>query len=124
MITLICGLPRAGKTTYSERFRDVLHLDSYGYNGVMRRVAKTDGDVVVDGVYQNATYRKKLIEAYKGAGRRCIYIDTPLEVRRTRPGFDKFCDFPFEPPTYAEGWDEIIVIGDDNVESSNHTDET
>lgn len=121
MLTLICGLPRAGKTTYAERFDDVIHLDTSGaYQGVIRRIKRKDGDIIVEGVYRLIRERKNLIDAYHGDGAKCIWLDTPDEVRRSRKGWDKFCDKPFEPPTFEEGWDEIIVIrGDDYVERSN-----
>lgn len=116
MLILICGLPRAGKTTYSEQYENVIHLDRCGsYQSVMNRVKHRNGDVVVDGVYRLKTERENLIRAYSGSGlKRCIWLNTPDEVRRSRQGWDKFCDKLFEPPTYAEGWDEIIIIGETN----------
>ena len=115
MITLICGLPRAGKTTYSNRFDDVIHLDnSGGYGGVNRRLQHKEGDIVVEGVYNTKSQRESLLRAYKGKGTRCIYLDTPQEVRKTRQGWDKFCDYPFEEPSLDEGWDEILVLREDN----------
>lgn len=116
MLILICGLPRAGKTTYSQRYEDVIHLDTSGaFEGVIRRLSHRDGDVVVEGVYRHASQRKELIRTYKGEGFKCIWLDTPLEVRMSRKGWDKWCDrVPFEEPTLDEGWDEIIIIrGDD-----------
>ena len=116
MLTLICGLPRAGKTTYSERFDDVIHLDTSGaYQGVLRRLRHQTGDVIVEGVYRYQNERKRLIETYKTDTYKCIWLNTPDEVRRSRPGWDKYCDKPFESPTYDEGWDEIIIIKD-NIE--------
>ena len=119
MLTLICGLPRAGKTTYSERFENVIHLDTSGaYQGVLRKIKRLNGNVVVEGVYRTQEQRKTLIQAYNAECCRCIFLDTPNEIRRSRKGWDKYCDIqPFEPPTFEEGWDEIIIIkGDNNVE--------
>lgn len=111
MITLICGQPRAGKTTYSQQFDDVIHLDTSGaYRGVIHLVRDRRDDVIVEGVYHSASLRTELLRTYKGNGSRCIWLDTPLEIRRDRRGWDKWCNLPFEPPTYAEGWGEIIVI--------------
>lgn len=115
MITLICGHPRAGKTTYSAQYGDaVLHLDECGmqpYEGVEKRIRHMVGDVVVEGVYSRAHRRKRLLSLYKGGGKAtCIWLDTPLEVRRQRVGYHRTLSERFEPPTYQEGWDEIIVL--------------
>ena len=111
MLTLICGQPRAGKTTYSARYADVIRLDTSGaYHGVLRRLKHRTGDVVIEGVYRLERERKALIEAYDADVYKCIWLDTPDEVRRSRQGWDKWCDKPFEPPTYSEGWDIIEVI--------------
>lgn len=71
---------------------------------------RTGDDVVVDGILPHKEERKSLVKAYQGDKAVCIWLDTPLEVRKTRKGYSKACDFPFDPPTYDEGWDEIIVI--------------
>ena len=114
-LTLICGMPRAGKTTYSQRFDNVIHQDGLSYETVKERVAMITGDVVIDGIYQHPYLRSKLIEAYNGKGKRCIWLDTPLEVRKKRPMWHPTHGMTFEPPTYEEGWDEILVLrGDDN----------
>lgn len=111
MLTLICGLPRAGKTTYSQQYDNVIHLDtSGGYRGVMHIIKRMDGDVVVEGVYRQKNERTGLIRAYSTDRYKCIWLNTPNEVRRSRKGWDKFCDQPFDPPTLSEGWDEIEVI--------------
>jgi hypothetical protein len=115
MLTLICGLPRAGKTTFSQRFKDVIHLDNSGaYHGVLRRLQHKRGDVIIEGVYDKRGYREQLIRTYKGEHFRCIWLDTPTDMKRNRRGFGKGCMFPFEPPTYSEGWDEIVIIRSDS----------
>ena len=122
MISLICGRSRAGKTTYSKAFRDVLHLDNYGrgvkaYPKVIERVEQSDGNIIVDGIYDTPERRKALLDAFHGdGGKVCIWLDTPLDVIEQRFGRWKPSNFPrpFEPPTLSEGWDEIVVIrGDD-----------
>lgn len=114
MLTLICGLSRAGKTTYSKQFEDrikVLHLDRLGYKEVARRINRY-ADVVVEGIYNTRSVRKYLLHSYNGDKARCIWLNTPTEIRKTRNGYSPKTDIPFEPPTEEEGWDEIIVIGD------------
>lgn len=114
MLTLICGLPRAGKTTFSSRYTcKVLHLDEFGafsraYSRIEDRL--TDEDIVVEGIYDKAELRRSLANVYKGHGRVCIWLDTPIEMKRTRKHYSKYCEYTFEPPTYNEGWDEIIII--------------
>lgn len=117
MLTLICGLTRAGKTTYSERYDKeiVIHLDKTRnfYKGVEKAVKERTGDIVVDGVFSKKFRRLGLLNAYQGDGpKKCIWLDTPDEIRMNRPGFIKYCDNEFEPPTYDEGWDEIEIIRD------------
>ena len=126
MLTLICGLPRVGKTTYAIQFPDVIHLDtSGGYQGVLRRLQHKDGDLIVEGVYHLQGQRERLIKAYNGESFKCIWLDTPHEIRKARKGWDKFCDLPFEPPTFSEGWDEIIIIrGEHDVQSYRNENKT
>lgn len=124
-LTLICGRSRAGKSVYSRRYGDVLHLDTYGlvpysYAPMLEKIKTTDKDVVLDGIYDTAERRTDLLKAYKGKGKRvCIWLDTPLDVieKRFLPNRPSKFPHPFEPPTLSEGWNEIIIIrGDDNVE--------
>lgn len=117
MIKLICGRSRAGKTTYSKQFADVIHLDYCGgiltcYDKVNEKVSCQDGDVIVEGIYDTAEKRTALLNAYKGEGKKiCIWLDTPIDVIEARYWKWKPRTFPtpFEPPTSAEGWDEIII---------------
>lgn len=124
MLTLICGLPNAGKTTYSSKYDTVIHFDDIPRKGGQfencnKRASEVKGDVCVEGVYNSARRRKQLLEACKHQDRKvCIWIDTPLEecIRREceyrkRPiGMVHAHRKSFEPPTLEEGWDEVIVI--------------
>lgn len=113
MLILLCGLPRAGKTTYSMRFKEpyeVVHTDMCGMKYARERVERANGDIVVDGVYKGAKERTELCRAYNGELKKCIWLDTPKEIRMRRANYNRHCDFPFKPPTYDEGWDEIEII--------------
>lgn len=131
MITLICGVGRAGKTTYSQSFGKVIHLDSMGtipqrFVNVIN--ALTDEDVIVEGVYETSTLRAELLQAYKGKGSVCIWLDTPEPLVRERLKKDgipiSHKHFDFEPPTLSEGWDEIIIIrGNDEQRINRQTED-
>lgn len=117
MISLICGRSRSGKTTYAKRFENVIHLDSFGilpknYGKVLDKVSTIDYDIVIDGIYDTAKARTDLLDAYKSTGERiCIWIDTPIDVIESRFAIvPSKHPYPFEPPTFFEGWDEIIII--------------
>ena len=121
MIKLICGRSRAGKTTYSKQFDDVIHLDLCGglrdcYDKALDKVKAKDGDVIIEGIYNTVEKRLALLQAYNGKGKKiCIWLDTPTDVIEQRFfGKWKPRNLPhvFEPPTYDEGWDEIVRITD------------
>lgn len=119
MITLICGRPRAGKTTYSKRFENVIHLDDSRflslkdrYNDVLNKIRNNVFDIVVDGIYSTKKQRIELLKTYKGFGSRCIWINTDLNTISKRYLFHKKDPYPFDSPTYDEGWDEVIEIGE------------
>ena len=127
MFTLICGLPNAGKTTYSKRFENVLHLDDFPRNKFLncnKAVAESVGDVVVEGIYNLRIRRKKLLESVKDGKKVCIWIDTPTEecIRREDRGRQPHIvtQLPMQPPTYEEGWDEIVVIRTELPDSGSH----
>ena len=126
MLTLICGVSRAGKTTFSKQFDDVIHLDEYGtilerYENVNKIVSERE-DAIVEGVYDHVPLRLALLEAYKGEKRICIFLNPTEEEIKSRPWAKRhgYRMPPFEPPTYSEGWDEIIVIGDEHDEGRNY----
>ncbi|MBO7733980.1 MAG: hypothetical protein J6S67_15555 [Methanobrevibacter sp.] len=117
---LICGIPNAGKTTYSSLFKKVIHCDDVtGRNQLVKIVAmvKDDPEICVEGVYEKAEDRKKLVDACSKKSK-CIWLDTPLDecIKREINGRNRsvhmvqWSSEDFEPPTYDEGWDEIEVI--------------
>jgi len=125
MITLICGLPNAGKTTYSENYENVIHFDDIEHRRPNEQfekcnalAAEAQGDVCVEGVYNSVKRRKELLEAVKDKpGKRiCVWISTSAEVcvkreNRNRPVGIVFAHaMSFQPPTTDEGWDEVIEI--------------
>ena len=113
MLTLICGYSRAGKTTYSQQFDNVIHLDdSYSTQFVIQKVKLITEDVVVEGIYYRPQERLNLIHSYKGNGFRCICLDTSKEIRNERSKHKINHEYPFLIPTYDEGWDEIYIIKD------------
>lgn len=115
VLTLICGLPNAGKTTYSKRFENVVHLDEERRTANVCEKVKGAGDVVVEGVFASRPQRERLIRAYGGRCR-CIFIDITLDecIRREDRGRSDFilrnAYKHFTPPTLDEGWDEIEVV--------------
>lgn len=122
MIILICGVGRAGKTTYSEAFEDVIHFDLMGrmaerYRNINEIVSHKD-NAIIEGIYNRKEYRIELLKAYKGKDRKCVWINTPKSIVLERLANDGIFftqeHFYFEPPTYSEGWDEIIVIEETN----------
>lgn len=122
---LVCGLPNAGKTTYSAVHKTVVHLDDIPcrtadeqYGRCIELVADSGDDVCVDGVYDSRKRRLDLLEAVgdKQGKRICVWLDTPAEVcitreNRHRPStiIEHLANI-FEPPTLDEGWDEIIIV--------------
>lgn len=114
MFTLVCGLYNAGKTTYSLQFDNALHLDELGSTDKV--CERMEDEIVVEGVFGHPRQRKKLLAAYTGGYKRCIFLDVPLDeiIRREDRGRPKSYlrhhAATFQPPTYSEGWDEIIRI--------------
>jgi predicted kinase len=114
MLTLICGLPNAGKTTYSQQFDNVIHLDSMWYQSVKKRVGQAE-DAVVEGCYCKRSLRVELLKAATGK-KTCIFLDTPESEcfrragKRGNTGSVLQHVKMLEPPRYDEGWDEIIIL--------------
>lgn len=115
---LICGIPNAGKTTYSSKYENVIHTDEIKKTRLVCDMVSNAGDnVCVEGIWISAHIRKELLRSYKGNGKKvCVWLNTPYEecVKREDRGRGTLiiqnCHELFEPPTYEEGWDEIIII--------------
>ena len=117
---LICGIPNAGKTTYSAQYDNVVHFDEvlgrHRWDKVIEMV-KQDPTLVVEGVYEHKEDRIKLVEASQGANT-CIWLDVPVDIcvdrenngRRRSEHLVIWAAEDFEEPSYDEGWDEIKVI--------------
>lgn len=130
MITLICGIPNAGKTTFSAKYPRCLHYDEIAlttpkrYAYICERVRSDEGDIAVEGVYGERWRREELVKACHEQGHTatCIWLNTPTDKClereqsfRKRGGHLVLSHaHHFEPPTLDEGWDEIIVIGETN----------
>ena len=128
-MTLVCGLPNAGKTTYCKKFENVIHLDDYNEPRFSLRnkrcneeAIKSETDVYIDGCYFTKELRKELLEKFDGWKKACILIDTPFEVciaRCEENGRHKetvmWVNDIYEKPTQDEGWDEFTVIEYDKV---------
>lgn len=117
MIKLVCGKSRAGKTTFSKRYDEVVHLDNCGgvltcYGKAIDKIKDVE-NVILEGVYDTKERRMKLIESRpSNENKTCIWLDTEIETIRKRhsQNFKYLADNDFEPPTLDEGWSEIIRI--------------
>ena len=116
IIKLIIGFSNSGKTSYSEQFKNVFHLDqAFSIYELPQK-----GDIVIEGVYLRKKMRKKILDAIdkNKYEKICIWIDTPIEIciereheGRKRPDALIYSQaISFQPPEYDEGWDKIIII--------------
>lgn len=118
---LICGIPNAGKTTYSQKYKKVIHFDEikggrYRRDIIIKMVA-ADNDIVIEGVYDKAKDRERLVEVSKTKNT-CIWLDVSVneclkresKYRQRGEHLIIWSAESFEPPTLAEGWDEIIIL--------------
>lgn len=110
MLTLICGLPNAGKTTYSQKFQNVLHADDYAnIDDLLKLISKNIKNICVEGIFMTQYSRKRLLNVYNGNKTKCIFIDTPLGICLKRENRKRLlqvirnCSDIFESPTYSEG---------------------
>ena len=135
-MTLICGIPNAGKTTYSQHFDNVVHMDDVASKGkassrILEIISESTEDMVLEGVFISRYQRKQLVNACKPEWKNtCIWLDTPLdecirrENRGRKPNLMQNCHACMQPPTLDEGWDEIIIIrGNDEQRYSRQTED-
>lgn len=125
MLTLICGIPNAGKTTYSQQYEHVIHLDRMPspmfrdkYTECIRQASLREGDVCVEGMFTRREQREQLIKACENQSPKvCIWLDTPLDecvkreesFRKRSVHMVRHHHQQFEPPTLDEGWNEIVI---------------
>lgn len=125
-LTVIIGYPNAGKTTYSQRFENVVHYDDHRHISVEHAYRETneavkalllDGkDVCLDTVHNRRKRRVDLLETIKDVPceKHLIWLDTPLETciaREVRHRPEALIKAnAVEAPIYDEGWDTITII--------------
>lgn len=128
---LICGLPNAGKTTFSNRFLNVIHMDDIIENFPPKRqtqiainnslkLLQTNSTMCLEGVFACLGLRQKILRAithqFPNIYTVCIYIEIPVEIAKQRESRNRDCDMIesvnryFQQPQYDEGWDEIIIV--------------
>lgn len=118
---LVIGIPNAGKTTYAKdalRYDDLQLTTRKRYEHICDVVRA--GEECIEGVFGESGRRAQIVHACHEGGHDavCVWLDTPLETcierersyRKRGDGFVRVIAEHFEPPTYAEGWDEIIRI--------------
>lgn len=130
-MTLICGVPNAGKTTHSKKVSPSYHSEDFFQGNFEEQFVKCneflstlEEDFYVEGVYNTVDLRKALLEACKDQPyKRCIYREISLESclkrenRHRHPFVLRQAYSILEPPTLDEGWDEIITIHEDGTET-------
>lgn len=133
LIVLICGLPNAGKTYYSQLFNDVVHYDEvharnvYEHINQIAELCRGKKCTCIEGVINTSKHRRELLKYFKCEHKACIWIDTPFEEclkrerkhRKRNELITMYHAKVFEPPTLDEGWDEIIIIRGDNEQRIN-----
>lgn len=126
MLTMIMGLPNAGKTTYSKQFNNVVHQDEERRTDKVCEKVSQMSECVVEGIFASSVQRRRVLDAYQGDYTKCIFLDISLDTsikredRGRKPFILENCAKHFSRPTYDEGWDEIIIIEENNVESISH----
>ena len=130
-MTLICGAPNSGKTTQSQTMSLVYHLSQF-YQGNFNQqfidctnyLSTLHIDFCIEGVYNTIVLRKTLLNACKNQWyKKCIYREISFNTclkrekrHRSVTTLKKAYDI-LEPPTLDEGWDEIIIIHEDNTKT-------
>lgn len=122
MLTLICGIPNAGKTTYSKQYENVLHLDEINNRKKILDIVSKSDDICVEGIYINHRDRRDLVNAYHGDKKVCVWLNISVEeslkreTRKRSKLIIENCSKLFENPSLSEGWDEIIIISENGTE--------
>ena len=112
----ITGIPNSGKTTYSKRFENPVHFDHFleRYEKGFAFITETE-NAVVEGLFLKRKTREKLLSICGNNEKKTlIWLDTPVEECISREGKPWYVVQSnarlVEFPTYAEGWDDIIIV--------------
>ena len=131
-LIIICGIPASGKTTLSKRIMADGKYDFYSFDDLgcfmhrelipyIKQSLSAGKNVLVDSTYSRRSIREELLVSLAECNckKTIIFLDTPIEecVRRNK---QRRCTVPeclvtgihkaMQPPTYEEGWDEIIYM--------------
>ena len=140
MFLTFCGIPGSGKTTLSNQLAEHYNAKLYCYDSfphahhprytesihlkMWRDIVEdlqSGKSVVCDDINIKFKWRKDLLQALDGVDckRVLIVMTTPLEecLQRNANRKHRLPDWviqslaeKYEPPTYEEGWDEIIYM--------------
>ena len=137
---VMCGVPASGKTTFSKQLAETYGLTRFSYDemrcfdlrDLMKPTIKAleEGqNVIVDNVNNRISGRKQILNYVLDISCKkiLIFMDTSLEECIKRNSFRQYplpdyfingIHHALQPPTLDEGWDEIIVINnDEDIES-------
>ena len=83
MLVLICGIPNSGKTTYSLKYDNVIHLDELSedkFKNCYIQAIKVKDNVYIEGYFYRKKQRIKLINACCFQFPKiCIWLNISLE---------------------------------------------
>lgn len=135
ILYVMCGVPGSGKTTMSKQMEEGYGLERFSFDEMRCfrlkefvapaiDILQKGKDVVLDSTNLRANVRKKILQEIKDfqCKKIVIYMNTSLEkcLQRNANREVRLQDFTVEstykslqPPTLDEGWDEIIVINND-----------
>ena len=129
---MLVGLPASGKSSESDRLGDVIvrssdylrdklcgDINDMKNNGavftILQSLVRADlyhgKDVVYDATNLKASYRVEFLDTLRLLNCKKVCIKRNEERERTVPkeAMERMKRF-LEPPTFAEGWDEIRVV--------------
>ena len=118
MLILICGRPRAGKTTLSTYFKCIVtHADYIQYRGCAIATKRND-KICCEGIFSSIASRNMILNEANGY-KTCVWLDTSKDLRQKRLGVKELQhDYYFRPPTLDEGWDKIIIVKDNDYKNA------
>lgn len=125
MIIFVYGYPNSGKTTYSNRYEQVIRLDDYNFeqkisdyileNFDLSKDICIEGDICLDRYKRKHFYDSALSSL--GVPTECIFMNTDpaiCEARESR-GRNMKCTRPIDLADRSEGWDYITEIVNNTI---------